>query len=148
MSEGNQRAALAFAAIAVAAIIYVLVTHKSDNGVTCAATAAGVGIVAHGLQAHDSAPTIVAAASAEFLLADKCDDWVQTLVDDPTKSTTLEVHAANGETVTTPTSGAQLPTLRPAQPPSTVSRMVACRGYTLEFFWNLCLEGKLAPIDS
>jgi hypothetical protein len=145
LSTGQQQALAAFAVIAVLAIFYVMLSGNSDSGVACASTAAGVAIVADGLRKQQSAAAIVAAAGAEFILVDKCEDWVKTLVDDPTKETKVEVQSDSGEDQTAETSGIDLSEPPPRPAAGSLGRRIECLGWGTELLYDWCVNGSLGP---
>lgn len=147
LTDGQKTALAVLVAVAVAGAGYVVFTGSSDAGVSCYATGQAVGIVAAGLAENKGASAIIAAAGFGFL-STKCEDWVKSLVDDPTKETELTVDSPEKPT-TTVTADTLFPTEPPATPTPaaaiTLDRILACGRWNVQFMRDWCYDGTVGP---
>ena len=96
------------------------------------------------------AGAIVAAAGAGFL-ASKCEDWVETLVEDPEKQTELEVEASGQAPAETTVTGNELAEPPPSNPspaaPADASfqRTIDCFRWRAELLTQWCWDGRIEP---
>lgn len=93
------------------------------------------------------ASAIIASASFGFL-STKCDDWVKTLVNDPTKETELKVDSPE-EPTTTITGETLLPSAPPATPTPAatldIERIFAGVRWNVQLLRDWCYDGTINP---
>ena len=80
-------------------------------------------------------------------MASKCDNWVKTLVDDPSKATDLKVKAS-GDSVDTTISGNEL-VETPSKPApdsgGSVQRLIDCFRWQSSVLFDWCADGLIDP---